>query len=510
MVRVVPLCMLLWQIPAHAQSVRQNPGPDEIPRLEPSRCVTGTLSRIGAKCHIFVGEENWNEPNGTTVRVPVAVIHPDSADAGGLPVFFFPGGPGYSSLDNREYLEQLRKDIGNRTLVTMDHRGFKHAEPSLECPEYAAVSPYHNVIHTPAVTASLDPMERLDIIVGAVSDCYRKLQAQGLDVSQYNAWAVSRDVDEIRRLLGYDRIDAFGSSTGSGTVVSFIQYHPDSIRAAVLGWPWFNHLRNRSPVDEFHVAKQTFNDVLALCVASDAACRRLLPSWLRSIDRTRRILDAEPYVVQVGAGLGGGTKTLYFDGAAFLDTLYLTLPDQYAQLPSLVADIESGDYSRLRGFFRIDDYEPEPAAPNYALGYFLAHICNDMGRNRPTREDSIAAVQREPAVIGFEPPWLCAWWGEDGDVPAEHNDPPVSDVPALSLHGQMDPCCGPRWSHHLARTMPNVQHVVYQALGHSPVNECRSKMVDAFLSDPYAPVDKGCRGEVALEDWVLEPQAGDH
>lgn len=458
---------------------------------------------MGAECYTFHGEENWESPNGNTVAIPVAVFEPESGETDDIPVFFFPGGPGYSSLGEREYMEQLRKDIGDRTLVTMDNRGFIHAEPALECPEYARVSPYHNIIHTPAITASLDPLERMDAITGVVSDCYQKLVDEGIDVSQYNAHSVSRDVDEIRRLLDYEQIDAFGSSTGSGTVVSFIQYHPDSIRAAILGWAWYNHLRNRSPVDELYNAKQAFTDTLALCVADDEACRELLPNWFQAIDRTRRTLDGRPYVTQVEDN--GDEKTLYFDGAAFLDTLYLTLASDYAELPSIIADVEAGDYSRLEDFFLIEDYDPEPEAPNYALGYFLAHVCNDMGSNRPSVADSSAAVQREPAVLGFEPPWLCAWWGEDGDVPIEHNDPPVSETPALALHGQMDPCCTPRWSEHLSRTMPNLQYVVYQGLGHSPVNECRSKMVDAFLDDPMAEIDDSCKDEVELEPWVLEP-----
>ncbi|WP_231489618.1 alpha/beta fold hydrolase [Billgrantia saliphila] len=503
----LPLALLIGFAGSTQAQSKEATSTQEIPRIESSECATEVLTEMGAECYTFHGEENWNAPNGNTVKIPVAVFEPESGEAEEIPVFFFPGGPGYSSLGEREYMEQLRKDIGDRTLVTMDNRGFIHAEPTLECTDYAKVSPYHNIIHTPAITASLDPMERMEAITGVVGDCYRKLFDDGIDVSQYNAHAVSRDVDEIRRLLDYDQIDAFGSSTGSGTVVSFIQYYPDSIRAAILGWAWYNHLRNRAPVDEFYTAKQSFTDALALCAADDEACRELVPNWFQAVDRARRTLDGRPFVTQVEEANGGET-TLYFDGAAFLDTLYLTLASDYAELPSLVADIEAGDYSRLPDFFRIDDYDPEPEAPNYALGYFLAHVCNDMGSNRPSVADSTAAVAREPAVLGFEPPWLCAWWGEDGDVPAEHNDPPVAETPALALHGQMDPCCTPRWSEHLSRTMPNLQYVVFQGLGHSPVNECRSQMVNAFLDDPLVEVDDSCKNEVALEPWVIEPPHG--
>src|SRR5690625_3198154 len=241
--------VLALALPADAQEA-------EIPRLEAGDCPTDGLVELEAVCYTFHGEENGGEPNGRTISLPVAVFEADAGSEDKPPVFFFPGGPGFSSLGNQAYIEQLLKDVGDRTLVTMDNRGFVHAEPSLDCPSYAAFSPYHNIIHTPALTASVDPKVRLEIVTSEVTACYESLAAQGIDLSQYNAHAVSRDVDEIRQLLGYQQIDAYGSSTGSGTAVSFIQYYPDSVRAAVLGWPWFNHLRNRPPVDEFYTAKQ--------------------------------------------------------------------------------------------------------------------------------------------------------------------------------------------------------------------------------------------------------------
>lgn len=495
----LPLSIVL----AQEQTSRQVSASQETPRLENADCVTDALKAMQAECYIFYGQEDWSDPNGRLVELPVAVIAPEQAgNTDDPPVVFFPGGPGYSVIGNRDYVEQLRKDIGDRTLVVMDHRGFIHAKPTLACPDYAEVSPYHNIIHTPAITSSLDPMERMDAMTGEVSACYRKLESEGIDVAEYNQYAVSRDVDEIRRLLGYDTIDAFGSSTGSGTVLSYLQYHPDHVRAAILGWPWFTSLRNRSPLDEFYVAKQTFSDVLALCTASSERCREQLPAWFLAIDRARRALDNRPYVATVQDE--GQEKRLYFDGAAFLDTLYLMLPSDYAQLPRLVNDIQADDYSSLGQFFRIDQYQPDTQAPNYALGYFLAHVCNDMGTNRPTPADSRAAIQREPGILGFEPPWVCAWWGVDGDVPSSHSDPLQSDKPALSIHGQMDPCCGTRWGDVLSRTMPNLQTIEIQAKGHSPVTECRSQVISAFLDDPMAKIDTRCADEVPLEPWALQ------
>jgi pimeloyl-ACP methyl ester carboxylesterase len=497
--------------PAPAGSERATPEPQlasaGVPRLERAECVTEALRALDARCFTFVGPEDWDEPGERQVRLPVAVIAPEGEPAPGPPVVFFPGGPGYSILDHGEYIARLRRDIGPRTLIVLDHRGFVHAEPSLRCPDYADVSPYHDVFHTPALTASADPMERMEAIVPVVERCHAKLEAEGVAIEQYNSWSVSRDVDALRRLLGHERIDVFGSSTGSGTALLYLGYFPESVRAAVFGWPWYNQLRNRPFVDEFRTAKQTFTDALALCVEDDARCRALVPDWLRVLDRARRRLDAEPFVATVDHD--GEERALIFDGAAFLDTLYLTLPEDHGRLASLARQVAAGDYRMLPSFFRVADYRAHTEAPRYALGYFLAHVCGDMGASRPTRADAIAAIRREPAVLGFEPPWLCAWWGSDGDVPAEHLDPVRSRAPALAIHGQLDPCCGTRWSERVRETMPALQIVELQVVGHSPTTDCRSRLIAAFLADPGAPVDASCRDEVPLGPWHLEPPRSD-
>ncbi|MDN6337197.1 MAG: alpha/beta hydrolase [Halomonas sp.] len=483
----------------------------DIPRMESASCPTQALKDLSAECYTFYGQENWDNPNGNIVELPVGVIPPESSETAGsdesssnnAPVAFFPGGPGHSALDKQEYLEQLRKDIGNRTLVVFDPRGFNHATPTLECPDYADVSPYHNIVHTPALTDSLDPMQRMKHITDEVSACYQKLESEGVEVAQYTESATSRDLEEIRQLLDYEAINIYGASTGSGTALSYLRYYPDSVKSAILGWPWYTALRNRAPLDEFYTLKGKFTDVLAMCAADSEACREQVPAPFLAIDRTRRALDDKPYTAEVSTE-SGKEKTLYFDGAAFLDTLYLMLPQYYAMLPRIVSEVPEGDYSSLHEFFMIDQYQPDTKPGGYAMGAFLAQACNDMGTNRPTPQDSMAAVQQEPAIIGFEPIWLCAWWGTDGDVPPEHSDPVESDTPALAIHGQMDPCCGTRWSDELANTMPNVQAIELQGLGHSPVSECRSTVVNAFLNDPSAKIDKSCRTEVALDDWVLE------
>lgn len=480
-----------------------HPKTGQVPRIEPAECITPELLDAGAKCFLFFGQENRDAPNGKVVELPVAVISPENQNdpPDPDPLFFFPGGPGLSALDDFEW---IRGDAGNRTVVLVEHRGFVHAKPALTCPG-SAISPYLNPL-SPVVVSSADFLERIGMYTAVVERCYAKLIREGIDPSRYNEYEISRDTNEIRELLGYDKINLYGYSTGGGTVISYLRYFSDSVRSFVLGAPWYGEYRNRAALDEFYTLKQTYTDILAICVAEDPRCRERIPAWYYEIDRARRVLDDKPYLKTLQTE-DGKVVTLTLDGAAFMGKLYLNFENLYMKLPNVLARVQRGDYSVLDDFFETDQWtevSPDDNDDSMPFGYYLAHLCGDMGANRPTQDDVLAMLKHEPALLGFEDLKFCAWWGADGAVPPNHNDRFHSDVPGLSLHGQVDVWCTIRWGYYVAKTMPNLQLVELQGLGHELPGECRPTLITAFLEDPYTKVDDSCTNDTSMEPWVLE------
>lgn len=473
------------------------------PTLKQSTCATEVLTELGAKCYEFKGEENWDQPSGKAVTLPVAVLSNDASDPKLPPVFYIYGGPGSTPMANEKVIRAIREDIKPRTLVLVEHRGSMYAKPSLHCPGLYKISHFGQPF-APDVFGTENLDTRIKQQSEFVEACYQKLKAEGVDVAQYTDYQIVRDHEEVRKLLGYKTIDIYGSSTGGGTAVSFIKYYGGHVRSAIMGWPWIVELRNRPAIDELFSSKQKFNDVMAICVRDNKKCASRFPDFMFAVDRARETLDAKPYETTV-TNEKGDKRKIRIDGATFLTQLYAYhLQDNYHLLPKVLGAIKRGDYSQLDEFFdlhAIDKVEPEGA---WTFGSFYARSCGDMGKNRPTPEESIAMIKKEPALMGFEMNVFCAWWGENGNVPRIHNLPPTSDIPVLALHMQMDPCCSTRMSDLLVKTIPNLQQVEIQGQGHAAVTACRHKIVNAFLDSPHAKIDDSCKNDEPLRDWVFE------
>lgn len=447
--------------------------------LEASVCPTDALRALEAKCYTADLPEDHDAPRGKRISVPVAVLKGDKKAA---PLFFFPGGPGSSALDREERLRVLKDGADGRDLVVFAYRGGRGAAPELDCdPSYRRLSAYYRKF-TPIVHGPGSPVERLAQIGAYYEACHQRLKEQGVDIAQYTEYNIAFDIDAIRKALGYKAIHVAGHSAGGGAVLTQARLFPEAVASVIAEAPWPVWTRNRAPIDELAPSRILYTRLLSPYIGQRFG-EHTFSAF--DLDRAQDVLDAEPVVLTFGS------QTIRFDGAALMHRLYVDLPQDLEGLAGLLTSVANGDRSGLEAFIGVPNSVPIEQGDT-PWGLYLSIVCGDMGADKLTKTEIIAMVEKEPALLGFEPTLACPWWETSGDVPASQNRPPSLKMPVLVITGERDTCCGRRVADELRLVSPSVQTADLAGRGHSTFGGCRNTLVRQFLDNPAKPLDKSC------------------
>ena len=206
-----------------------------------------------ADCGTLVVSENRSNPDSRLIALPVIRIHALN-DSPAEPIFYLTGGPGGSNL----HFQSLDGVVDNHDFVQVGYRGVDGSE-LLECPEIGEA-----IRNAPGDLLSDVALESYTEASGR---CYRRLQAEGVDLSGYTLAETIDDMEAARVALGYDRINLLGSSYGTRLEMIYEWMYPGSLHRVVMVAvnPPGHFLWEAEVIDE------QIEDYAQLC-AQDAEC----------------------------------------------------------------------------------------------------------------------------------------------------------------------------------------------------------------------------------------------
>lgn len=164
-----------------------------------------------------------SDPGGKAVEVEVYRFPAEPDAPGGVPpIFQLHGGPGWPGirLERLDYANDVEPFTRYADLVVVGQRGIG-SSTNTPC----------GVAEFPAGSTRAEREARFR---SACSACREHWEAQGYDLSGFNVIEAAEDVDDVRRLLGYDRITLWGTSFGSHWAMAVMRYFPDGVARAVL------------------------------------------------------------------------------------------------------------------------------------------------------------------------------------------------------------------------------------------------------------------------------------
>ena len=444
-------------------------------------------SKIAARtCHLPGAEESlrcltipvpldYARSATKDLKIHVTVAPAFREGARGDPLFVLAGGPGQAGSEVIMLLSTAFKRVrATRDIVFIDQRG-TGLSGKLDCesrPEHETMS-----------DAELET---------EVRKCITNSRAPFAAYTTANA---ARDLDEVRRALGYRKVNVWGGSYGTRLAQAYARAFPGSVRALVLD--------GVAAPDQVIPAggrdgQAALDKLFAQC-ASDAGCNKAYPNLRAEFDSLAARAEAgiklsitDPRTAQ--------PTTVTMTGPRFTGTVHSILysPADARRLPFLVHSAWRGRWEPFVARQNLSgDFAGEGGA---AFLLHLAVVCaEDVPRMTPgLMKDEDALITR--AWAGRMPA-MC----KTMNVPAvPYAAPTMIEAPALLLSGALDPVTPPRRAESAARHMRKARHLVVTNAGHG-VSQlgCAPRLLREFLDKPGAALDATCLAEIPPPTFQL-------
>ena len=504
-----------------ARPTTQDAPPDARPSPRGARFVAGPWRFIVPKsvegpvvrCGDVVVPENRDKPDSREIKIHVAIF-PGKPDE--VPVLELNGGPGAGSdplvgllaAGEPSITAELAFLRARGDYVMIDQRGVGRSEPNLSCaPETERAS-------------DREPFEQ------TMTRCRDRLVREGVDLAAYTSYDNALDIDDVRRALGYDKVDLHGISYGTLLALEILRHRPEGVRSAVIDGvlPPEEKLVGGTP--------KTIDDdvtrIFAACAASPE-CGAAFPDLEGSFRALHEQLGKVPLSTRDGPLDWGALVSV------LVDAMYA--PEGVARVPLWVHDLAA------RGQAAFDEHvapwidgdaappfassplldevdrglaalEADPIAASKVLGssdgMYTSILCSDSAQYETVDEaraigETVRPGLRDEELVRAQFA-TCAAWPKSPKRPTTKT-PVTSSVPTLSMGGEFDPVTPAAWAEQVTRTLSKGTFVLMRGLSHGSMNECGRAIKSAFLTAPLSAPDATCAAAGAVT-WKLPTRPG--
>jgi pimeloyl-ACP methyl ester carboxylesterase len=457
--------------------------PCEVAGAEPN-------SKEKVLCGTYEVFENRAARKGRRITLKIVVFPATGANKAPDPVFYIPGGPGSSATEDAPYIAaDFAKIRERRDLVFLDQRGTGGSHP-LNCT-------FFNPADLQSYLEHWNPLED-------VKKCRAELEKTS-DLKLYTTTIAMDDLDEVRRALGYDKINITGGSYGTRAAQEYLRRHGKTVRAV--------HLHGVSLTNQFMPRdfpqgnERALEGVIGECLA-DEKCRAAFPNikaetkavlekLLRGAVETevKAAPDAKPTRVRLSRNLAAEAirYMLYSTGGA-------------SRVPLFLHTAAEGNFAPLA---EAAVYFRREIVGSGATGLYLSITCAEdlpwikAGEGERNGENTFLGdyrlrQQRE----------ACALWAQ-GEIPADYAAPTRSNKPVLIMTGEWDPVTPPVYGETAAKNFPNGRHLVVKSGGHGFGGleglDCVTNLIAEFFEKADAKnLDTSCTQKIKRRGFELK------
>ncbi len=409
--------------------------------------------------HLEVAE-NADLPQGRKISLEIVVLR--AAESSGLePVFMLAGGPGQSATDLTRLAEKPFAEVSKvRDFVFVDHRGSGGSNPIL-CQTDTEAHPEL------AFGQLFDPDH--------VAECLEAAE-QHADVTLYTSRHAVRDLEAVRKWLGYGKVLLWGGSGGTRTGFVYLREYPASIAGALFDGVVPTDFA--APSGFAPAAQRALGRVFEDC-GNQTSCAAAYPELRKEFEKVLGLFARGPVATSFEAESGTTTVRMHRNDFAYTIRGILYNAGRTASLPAMIhRAAQTGD---LSAFAEVHWRRDAAVRPSIAFGVHFAVYCAedipfiDWERIAgPTRKSFLGRYLLDQYGDA------CKAWRSNPE-PAEFTRPVTSDAPVLMVSGYYDPSTPDGVADRAAEHLSNTRHVVARNEGHNASFGCARPLAIEFL-----------------------------
>ncbi len=432
------------------------------------------------QCGFIEVPKNYDDPSKGNIELAYMVIKSKSTNRKPDPVVFIQGGPGGNVLSLARTYRQLNID-DDRDFILYDQRGIGHSNE-------VCTGLSEQLIEVMAM--DLSPEAEFAAIDKRINDCAQNLSR---DDAKFSTPVNAKDLEMLRKHLGYEELNLFGGSYGTRLGLEYMRQYPKRVRSAILSGLFapdtrmYDHL-----VSDFN---RSLKKLFQGC-KDDPYCNGSYPSFENDFFELLKHLETTPV-------------TLYLNGEDFTlnpqDFLLIVHQLMYNEntigaIPKLIKTMTEENYEYLARVTQLILYRI--SSINLAVYWSVMKADESRFDNAEMfrkDEEKNPALKSGLNLFAIDIDVYQKW--PDLNASQSELNAVVSDIPTLLVSGDYDPITPPRNGEEAATHLKNGQHVVFKNAGHVPINPCFFALSKAFLDNPNESLDLNCVKEPSRIYW---------
>jgi pimeloyl-ACP methyl ester carboxylesterase len=415
--------------------------------------------------------ENRKTRAGRIIYLNIIVVPALHRGASLTPIFYFDGGPGVAATNSASfYADRSNPYRQYHDIVLVDIRGTGASNP-LNCPSLQIKHGLQEQFE------DMYPPE-------AVKECYDSLSKRA-DLKQYTTTNVVKDIEDVRKWLGYKKINIYGLSYGTRVAQVYMKLFPSSIESCILWSPVTTYAR--MPLYHARFAQNSLEKLFSDC-SHDPLCHNSFPELENEFDSLMQKRKNSPFTFSLKDS-SGHSEQLSFSWNTFQTKLrsLLYTPEGMRQVPYIIHQAWTGNINPF-----IARYPKGNATNNLiAEGLYLCITCTE---DVPFIADKEINPLTKGTFMGTyridQQKRACAQWAR-GTIPNDFMKPVVSKIPTLIISGEFDPITPTSMAKEIASHLSNCTLVVIPQMSHMfdglSHPECFDNICLRFIDHPFHP-----------------------